>query len=359
MIHPWAIARERIRDRSRAGCGCGGYRRRTAGVPIDSGSARVTRTEISTAASITAGTTARRMAAPRPDGEERTRNCNGVSRKESRRASRIVMGGRRVPCPAHGTWVAPASKLLDRRYPVHQRIHLVLDFSGGICRFVPLVPRSRSSRAPSSAFRWRPLRPRGPGSPVSVTTSIRAAARHRARPSRGRSRRPAAGGEISVLDPGGFGAVTITKSITISGVGENASILGSLTNGINISAGVNDVVTLHNIQINGFTNGLIGIRFLAGKALVLDDVRVFGFATGIQTEAGNTTINRSSFTNNRSFAIHALSNSTISGRGHDDQHQQRRRAGRWHGYRSTVEQQHLQQPDGLWLRRRHAGVGGQ
>ena len=30
----------------------------------------------------------------------------------------------------------------------------------------------------------------------------------------------AAGGEISVLDPGGYGAVTITKSITISGVGE-------------------------------------------------------------------------------------------------------------------------------------------
>src|SRR4249920_781733 len=110
----------------------------------------------------------------------------------------------------------------------------------------------------------------------------------------------AAGGEISVLDPGGFGTVTITKSITISGVGENASILGSTTNGININAGVNDVVTLHNIQINGFTNGLIGIRFLAGKALVLDDVRVFGFATGMQTEAGNTTINRSSFTNNRS-----------------------------------------------------------
>ena len=37
----------------------------------------------------------------------------------------------------------------------------------------------------------------------------------------------AAGGEISVLDPGGFGAVTITKSITLSGVGVNASILAS------------------------------------------------------------------------------------------------------------------------------------
>src|SRR5258706_15316188 len=45
----------------------------------------------------------------------------------------------------------------------------------------------------------------------------------------------AAGGEISVLDPGGFGAVTITKSITINGDGTLAGILHSATNGILIS----------------------------------------------------------------------------------------------------------------------------
>src|SRR6202035_4682637 len=44
----------------------------------------------------------------------------------------------------------------------------------------------------------------------------------------------AAGGEIDALDPGGFGAVTITKSITLSGVGTNASILVQGTNAINI-----------------------------------------------------------------------------------------------------------------------------
>src|ERR671931_292312 len=38
----------------------------------------------------------------------------------------------------------------------------------------------------------------------------------------------AAGGEISVLDPGGFGAVIITKSITINGDGTLASIVASL-----------------------------------------------------------------------------------------------------------------------------------
>ncbi|WP_315713972.1 MULTISPECIES: hypothetical protein [unclassified Bradyrhizobium] len=41
----------------------------------------------------------------------------------------------------------------------------------------------------------------------------------------------AAGGEIDVLDPGGYGAVTITKSITIDGGGTMASILASATNG--------------------------------------------------------------------------------------------------------------------------------
>src|SRR3989442_15396047 len=45
----------------------------------------------------------------------------------------------------------------------------------------------------------------------------------------------AAGGEISVLDPGGFGAVTITKSITINGDGTLAGLLASLTNGIIIN----------------------------------------------------------------------------------------------------------------------------
>src|SRR5256885_7329701 len=46
----------------------------------------------------------------------------------------------------------------------------------------------------------------------------------------------AIGGEIDILDPGGFGAVTITKSIIIDGGGSFGSILSSLTNGITINA---------------------------------------------------------------------------------------------------------------------------
>src|SRR4051794_27676469 len=57
----------------------------------------------------------------------------------------------------------------------------------------------------------------------------------------------AAGGEISVLDPGGFGAVTITKSITINGTGTLAGILASLTNGVIVNgAGIH--VVLRNLS---------------------------------------------------------------------------------------------------------------
>jgi len=81
----------------------------------------------------------------------------------------------------------------------------------------------------------------------------------------------AAGGEISVLDPGGFGAVTITKSISIiNDYSGEAGILGSGTNGITVNAGASDVVILRGLVIDGApptTPGLNGIRFIAGAAL--------------------------------------------------------------------------------------------
>src|ERR1700760_4033251 len=80
----------------------------------------------------------------------------------------------------------------------------------------------------------------------------------------------AAGGEISVIDPGGFGAVTITKSITINGDGTTAGILAATVNGIIVNAGDNDVVTIRSISINGTSGaniGLNGIRYLAGRTL--------------------------------------------------------------------------------------------
>jgi hypothetical protein len=89
----------------------------------------------------------------------------------------------------------------------------------------------------------------------------------------------ATGGEISVLDPGGFGAVTITKSITINGGGELAGILSSLTNGVivnPVATTTTAVVILRNISINGAGNGTNGIRFLAGAQLVVENVSITG-----------------------------------------------------------------------------------
>src|SRR5258706_14539467 len=69
------------------------------------------------------------------------------------------------------------------------------------------------------------------------------------------------GGEIDCIDPGGFGAVTITKSITIDCGATFGSILAAFTNGINVN-GAGITVNLRNLSINGVGNGLIGINFI-------------------------------------------------------------------------------------------------
>jgi hypothetical protein len=94
----------------------------------------------------------------------------------------------------------------------------------------------------------------------------------------------AAGGEIDALDPGGFGALTITKSITLDGGGgQVASILVSGTNAINVSAGASDVVILRNLRFNGLLNsvspGLIGVAINTAARVVIENCDIFGFST--------------------------------------------------------------------------------
>ena len=88
----------------------------------------------------------------------------------------------------------------------------------------------------------------------------------------------AAGGEINTLDPGGFGAVTITKSITIADDGTGtAGVLVSGTNGIVINAGANDRITIRGLTFNGLGVGISGIVFNSGAMLSLENVRITGF----------------------------------------------------------------------------------
>jgi hypothetical protein len=97
----------------------------------------------------------------------------------------------------------------------------------------------------------------------------------------------AAGGEIDCLDEGGFGAVTITKGITLDCSGTFGSVLVSGTNGIVVSAGPADRVILRGIAINGIGSGINGIRFLAGAQLTVEKCAIYGFTTnGIDIALG-------------------------------------------------------------------------
>jgi hypothetical protein len=125
----------------------------------------------------------------------------------------------------------------------------------------------------------------------------------------------AAGGEINAIDPGGFGAVTITKSITIDGAGTQASILALNTNGVIIN-GANVTVNLRNLSING-ANGTVGngIRILQASGVNIDNVNLMNFAgTGTNgrgvtietsTNAVRVNVSNSSIYNMENHGIHS------------------------------------------------------
>lgn len=91
----------------------------------------------------------------------------------------------------------------------------------------------------------------------------------------------ATNGEINAIDPGGFGALTITKSITVDGGGTFASTLAAGTTGfiINITAGtdVRKTVRLRNVSINGAITGVHGINFITGLKVYVENVTIAGF----------------------------------------------------------------------------------
>jgi len=92
----------------------------------------------------------------------------------------------------------------------------------------------------------------------------------------------AAGGIINCIDPGGFGAVTVTKSMTISCKHVEGSALASSTTGVLIN-GANIDVVLRGLDIDGSpatSPGINGIRFLQGASLSVEDciIRDFGGA---------------------------------------------------------------------------------
>jgi hypothetical protein len=98
----------------------------------------------------------------------------------------------------------------------------------------------------------------------------------------------AVGGEINVLDPGGFGGVTITQSISIynDGVGV-AGVLVSLSDALTIS-GANTVVNIRGIVIDGGGAGRIGINLADGAQLNVENCVIQGFGVGIVVGTGSS-----------------------------------------------------------------------
>jgi hypothetical protein len=109
----------------------------------------------------------------------------------------------------------------------------------------------------------------------------------------------AAGGEINCLDPGGFGAVTIVKSITLDCGETLAGILVAGTNGVtvNTTTDPNSRVVLRGLIIDGGppgSNSLSAVRVVEAGVVTIENSRLFNFSGSpgrgitVDTTAANT-----------------------------------------------------------------------
>jgi hypothetical protein len=88
-----------------------------------------------------------------------------------------------------------------------------------------------------------------------------------------------AGGEITVLDPAGYGTVVINKAVSIvnDGVGEAGVTMASAVDAITVSAGSNDVVNLRGLTLVGAGIGNNGVKFTSGFKLRIQNSVIRGF----------------------------------------------------------------------------------
>jgi len=86
-----------------------------------------------------------------------------------------------------------------------------------------------------------------------------------------------ANGEITVLDPGGYGAVNITKAISIinDGVGEAGVLVSGGLSGMTINAGASDSISLRGLTIKGIGfGGGDGIVFNTGSSITIENCAI-------------------------------------------------------------------------------------
>jgi hypothetical protein len=120
------------------------------------------------------------------------------------------------------------------------------------------------------------------------------------------------GGEIAVMDAGGFGSVRITKSISIDGTGFPSSILAAQATGITIDipfrryGDTKRSVRIRGLSINGLGNGINGIDVVAAQKVSVEDCVIDGFtANGINVQAGTLFVRNTTVRNNAGTGINA------------------------------------------------------
>jgi hypothetical protein len=86
------------------------------------------------------------------------------------------------------------------------------------------------------------------------------------------------GGEINVLDPAGYGSLTITKAISIQGHGWGELVGAGGATAITINAGATDSINLRGLVIEGFGTGQTAIVFNTGRSLNIQDCVIRHFS---------------------------------------------------------------------------------
>ncbi len=98
-------------------------------------------------------------------------------------------------------------------------------------------------------------------------------------------------GEIDALDPGGFGALTITKAITIDGTPVVAGVLVSGTPGFVVNAGASDLVVIRGLDFNGLGTGTKGIQIVQAGKVQIENCQIYGFTPrGISVEPSSNPV---------------------------------------------------------------------
>jgi hypothetical protein len=126
------------------------------------------------------------------------------------------------------------------------------------------------------------------------------------------------GGEITVMDAGGFGTVIIRKSITIDGTGVPSSIMAAQATGITIdipfhrqSPDSKRSVRIRGLAINGLGTGTNGIEVVAANRVSIEDCVIDGFtADGIGVRAGILFVRNTTIRNNAGTGVNILGSST-------------------------------------------------